>query len=103
MTRLEWTNPAVTDLEHIHDYVARDSAEYANALIARLILSVERLKPFPKSGRHVPEAPSTTVGELMVAGYRVIYRMRKEQVQILSVVHRARNPASMKPDPWDAA
>jgi len=103
MTRLEWTDPAVTDLENIHDYLARDSPEYANALIARLIQSVERLKPFPKSGRHVPEAPSTTVGELVVAGYRVIYRMRKEQVQILSVVHSARNPAGMQPEPWDAA
>jgi len=103
MTRLEWTDPAVTDLENIQDYLARDSPEYADSVIERLILSVERLKPFPKSGRHVPEAPSTRVGELVIAGYRVIYRMRKGQVQILSVVHSARNPSSMKPNPWDAA
>lgn len=48
MTRLEWTNPAVADLENIQDYVARDSPEYAAALIERLILSVDRLTASPK-------------------------------------------------------
>jgi plasmid stabilization system protein ParE len=38
MTRLEWTDPAVADLEHIQDYIARDSVEYADALVERLIL-----------------------------------------------------------------
>lgn len=51
MTRLEWTEPAVADLENIQDYIAKDSAEYADALIERLILSVDRLESFPESGR----------------------------------------------------
>jgi plasmid stabilization system protein ParE len=49
MTRLEWTEPAVADLENIQDYIARDSAEYADALIERLILSVDRLESFPEA------------------------------------------------------
>ena len=56
MTRLEWTEPAVADLENIQDYIARDSAEYADALIERLILYVDRLESFPESGRRVPES-----------------------------------------------
>lgn len=39
MTRLEWTDPAVADLDNIHDYIARDSAEYAHAVVERLIQS----------------------------------------------------------------
>ena len=39
MTRLEWTDPAVADLENVRDYIARDSAHYANAVIERLILT----------------------------------------------------------------
>ena len=49
MTRLEWTEPAVADLENIQDYIARDSAEYADALIQRLILSVDQLNRFRKA------------------------------------------------------
>jgi plasmid stabilization system protein ParE len=53
MTRLEWTDPAISDLEHIHDYVVRDSPQYAIALVERLITSAERIKSFPASGRRV--------------------------------------------------
>jgi len=103
MTHLEWTDPAIADLENIRDYVAKDSTEYAGALIERLILSVERLKSFPQSGRLVPEAPSPKVREVVVSGYRMIYRVHKGRAQILAVVHSARNLAGMHPKPWDAA
>ena len=100
MTRLEWTEPAVADLENIQEYIARDSSEYADAVVERLILSVEQLQLFPSSGRLVPEAKDPRVRELLVGGYRVIYRVKKGAIQILTVVHGARDLARMKPKPW---
>lgn len=103
MTRPEWTDPAVTDLENIQDYLARDSTEYADSVVERLILSVERLKSFPQSGRAVSEASDLKVRELIVSTYRIIYRVRKDKVQILAVVHCARDVGGMRPKPLDAA
>lgn len=103
MTHLEWTDPAVADLENIQDYIARDSAEYASAVIERLVLFAERLKAFPQSGRRVPETPDSRVRELIVSSYRIIYRLRRNRAQILAVVHSARNLTGMQPKPWDAA
>lgn len=103
MTRLEWTDPAVTDLENIQDYLARDSPEYADSVIERLILSVERLRSFPQSGRVVSEASDLKVRELSLSTYRIMYRLRKNKVQILAVVHSARNLGGVPPEPWDAA
>lgn len=100
MTRLEWTDPAVADLENVQDYVARDSPEYADALIERLIMSADQLIAFPESGRLVPEATDPKVRELLVEGYRMIYRFKKGAVQILAVVHGARNITRMKPGLW---
>lgn len=100
MTRLEWTEPAVSDLDNIHAYIARDSAEYADAFIERLILSAERLESFPASGRVVPEAKDQRVREVVVENYRIIYRLKKGMIQILAVIHGARNLAGMKPKPW---
>lgn len=54
MTRLEWTDPAVADLENIQDYVARDSPEYAESLIERLITSVDKLARFRLAGVMCP-------------------------------------------------
>lgn len=100
MIRLEWTDPAVADLENIQDYVARDSPAYAQALIDRLIMSVEQLVPFPASGRHVPEASDPRIRELLVEGYRLIYRFRRGSIQVLAVVHGARSLSRIQPRPW---
>ena len=89
MTRLECTDPALSDLENIQDYLSRDSSEYANIIIEKLILSVERLTSFPESGRLVPEALNKSVRELIVSNYRIIYRYQKDRAQILAVVHGA--------------
>jgi toxin ParE1/3/4 len=101
MIRLEWTDPAIADLENIQDYLAKDSVEYADAVVERLILSVERLESFPESGRLVPEASDLKVRELIVSGYRIIYRLRPSRAQILAVIHGSRHLAGMKPKPWD--
>lgn len=100
MTRIEWTKPAVADLENIQDYIARDSAEYADAIVERLILSIDQLEAFPDSGRRVPESADPKIRELLVESYRIIYRRRKSAVQILAVVHGARHLTQMKPNPW---
>jgi addiction module RelE/StbE family toxin len=101
MIRLEWTDSAVADLENIQAYIAKDSPQYAAAVIERLILSVDRLTSFPESGRRVPEASRNDVRELVTLGYRIIYRLTKSSAQVLAVIHGARNVAALKPKPWD--
>ena len=101
MTRIEWTDPAVSDLDNLHDYIARDSAEYADAFVERLIMSAEQLCSFPSSGRVVPEAKDRRVREISVESYRIIYRVKAGVVQILTVVHGARDLTRMTPKPWD--
>src|SRR5207244_13585141 len=100
MTRLEWTDPAIADLENIQDYLAKDSVEYANALIERLILSVERLESFPQSGRPVPEASDLKVRELIVSGYRTVYRLRPRRAPMLALINATPDLAGMTLNPW---
>lgn len=83
MTHLEWTEPAVGDLEHIRDSVAKDCTHYAGALVERLILTAR-------------------VREVLVSGYRIIYRVRKDRAQILAGVPSPGNLAGLHPKPWDA-
>lgn len=48
MTCIEWTEPAFADLENIQDYIARDSADYADALVDRLICPLISFNRFQK-------------------------------------------------------
>ena len=55
MGELIWGDVAISDLESIHDYIARDSHQYAKHQVERIYHSTERLRRFPESGRRVPE------------------------------------------------
>lgn len=91
MIDLVWTVPAVADLEAVRRFVARDSPIYASALVARLLGSVARLAAFPRSGRVVPELRQTTIREVIVASYRIVYRLRPGRVEVIAIVHAARD------------
>ena len=92
MEKLIWSERAVTDLEDIYDYIAKDSPTYAQYQAERLVMSVERLEQFPESGRHLPEFPYLPHRELLVGGYRLIYRYDKQRdaIHIVTVVHGSR-------------
>ena len=54
MTRIVWTDPAISDLDSIHAYIARDAQIYADAVMLEIFEAVERLMHFLLSGRVVP-------------------------------------------------
>lgn len=101
MTRVVWTQPAVADLEAIVDFIARDSDVYATATAERVLAAVDRLASFPRSGRLVPEAKRPSAREVIVGRYRVLYRLRRARVEVLAVIHGAREMSWLLRRPWD--
>jgi toxin ParE1/3/4 len=99
--KIEWTEPAVDDLAGIRDYIARDSEFYAGKFVGRIIEAVEKL---PEMGRRVPEAEEQEgIREILFQNYRIIYRLRSEKVQILSVLHGSRDLTLREPKPWEVS
>jgi plasmid stabilization system protein ParE len=80
----------VRDLEAIRDYIAADSPRYAALVIERIISAVERLTSFPESGRIVPERSDPAIREVIVAPYRVVYRLQPGLVEIATVFRASR-------------
>ena len=60
---------------------------YADRLVDRLTARSEQLQTFPRSGRVVPEYERDDVRELIEKPYRIIYRVREEQLDVLAVIH----------------
>lgn len=52
--------------------------------------AVDRLELFPESGRVVPELNRKEIREVIIGNYRIIYRIRGELVEILTVYHSSR-------------
>ena len=53
-----------------------------------------RLIDFPQSGRIVPEIGDRSIREIILGNYRIIYRLRSEAVEILTVHHGAASARS---------
>jgi addiction module RelE/StbE family toxin len=100
--RIEWTDPAIADLTAIRDYIARDSEHYAMQFIGKIIDAVEKLEGLPKMGRRVPEShEGEGIREILFQRYRIIYRLSSQRIQIVTVLHAARDLAHMAPKPWE--
>ena len=99
--KIEWTEPAISDLESIKDYIAKDSEYYATRFVEKIMQAVENLEKFPEVGRKVPEAEEVNIRELLFHNYRILYRVERERILILSVIHRSRDLSHKKPKPWE--
>ena len=99
--KLVWTDPCIEDLRSIRDCIARDSDFYAANFVEQVILSVERLLQFPRLGRVVPEADDQNIRELIYQSYRIIYRIARERIEILTVVHGSRDLTRLPTPPWE--
>jgi plasmid stabilization system protein ParE len=63
------------DLRDIVRYISLDSPERAVSLGQFLVSSTKRLADFPEMGRVVPEFGDSSLREIVVRLYRVIYRV----------------------------
>ena len=88
-----WSRRALLDVEHIRDYIAQDSPAYAQPFVERLLHATRHLPQFPHSGRAMPEAENLSIREVIYQGYRIIYRLRSDTIEIVMVVHGSRNLA----------
>ena len=90
MAQIIWTEPALSDLNEIAEYIALDNHMAAQALVTQVFLSVERLEQFPKSGRQPLELGDTQYREVISNPCRIFYRIEKDKVYILYVMRSER-------------
>lgn len=99
--KIEWTEPAVLDLESIRDYIKKDSEYYAVRFSEKVVEATEVLDKHPKIGRHVPESEDKNTRELLLQNYRIIYRTEANRILILAIIHGARDLSRSRIKPWD--
>lgn len=90
MAEIKWTIQALDDVQAIAGYIARDSAHYAQLFATKIFDTVTRIGFFPESGRVVPEINHPDIREIILGNYRIIYRLKADSVEIITVYHGAR-------------
>ncbi len=88
--RIIWSPEAAEDLEQIKNYIARDSDYYAKSVVKKILEASKSIGSFPYSGRIVPEINDSRVRERIIYSYRMIYKIRKESILIIAIIHGKR-------------
>jgi addiction module RelE/StbE family toxin len=87
--RLHFKRRALNHLTQIHDYIAKENPAAAKRVIERIEDAIGRLSMLPMSGR-----PGVVKGTRLLAvpgaPYIVVHRIRADTVEILAVLHTAR-------------
>jgi len=89
-----WSNRAATDFEHIIEHIANDSPSNAFQVFKRIRAKAFSLYRFPQRGRIVPELQAQGVRqyrELIIAPWRVVYRISERSVCVLCVLDSQKN------------
>ena len=88
--KVHWTDLAVKHLADIHEYIARTSPQFALRMVDRLTRRSQQIGDFPRSGRVVPRKNDQNLREVFEGPYRIIYRIKKDQIDVLAVIHGSR-------------
>jgi len=72
-------------LAEIGLFISRDSPERARRFVEELVRESETLAKNPRIGRVVPEISNPAIREIIHKNYRLVYRLRKDHIEILTV------------------
>ena len=85
--KIIWSPLAVDRSSEIADYIAQDKPSAAEKWINTVFSKVEQLESSPEIGRIVPELNNAQFREIIYGNYRIIYRIEKKQISVLTIRH----------------
>lgn len=83
--RLGWSDRARRDLREIYAHIAVDNPAAARRWVGRLQERARAATSAPLAGRVVPELDDSTVREVFLQTYRIVYRVAGDELHVLTV------------------
>jgi plasmid stabilization system protein ParE len=80
--KVYWTENAIRHLFN-------NSPTYALRMVDRITRRSEQISDHPLSGRTVPEYEAEDIREMIEKPYRIIYKIKADQIDVLAVIHGA--------------
>lgn len=90
MAEIVWSEPALSDLDAIADYIALEDPVAASELVKRVFGHAEQLADHPESGSRPPELGRSRYRQIVEPPCRIFYRFDGRKVFILYVMRSER-------------
>ena len=91
MVKIIWTEPALSYLDEIADYIAIDDSQAAKNFVSKVFEKVELLEKHPNLGSIPTEInPIKVYRQLVVSPCRIFYRVKRSEIYIVYVMRGER-------------
>jgi toxin ParE1/3/4 len=90
MAEIVWSDPALSDLDAIADYIALENPAAASELVKRIFDHVGQLVDHPESGSRPQELKRSRYRQIVELPCRVFYRFDGHKVFISNVMRSER-------------
>jgi addiction module RelE/StbE family toxin len=87
---LSFTPRSEGDLDAIFNYIAKDDAEAARRVIARLLQAIAILERFPLLGRVGRVAGTRELTIVRLPYYAVYHLVNETEIEVIAVIHERR-------------
>lgn len=85
--KVHWTTTALRDLAALHEYIALDNVDAAIATTETMVNGIQTLARHPEMGR---KGRISGTCELVFAPFIAVYRVRRERVELVAIIHGSR-------------
>lgn len=96
MAEVIWTEPALSDLDAIADYIALDNPGAAKLFVQKVFRHVDHLAEHPKSGSKPAELKGWRYRQIVEPPCRVFYRHERSQGSQVFILHVIRGEQQLK-------
>ena len=90
MAEIVWSDPALSDLDAVADYIALENPIAASELVKRIIDHVGELADHPESGSRPQELKRSRYRQIVEPPCRIFYRFDGHKVFVLHVMRSER-------------
>ena len=92
MTRYAFHPEALTDLDHIHDFIAADKPDAADRLVADILARIRGIVEFPQQGGERPDLTSRPLRFVRVGEYLIAYAPNEKPLWVVAVLQGRLSP-----------
>ena len=96
MAEIIWTEPALSDLDAVADYIALENPAAARELVAKVFAHVAQRQDHPESGSRPPELHRSRYRQIIEPPCRIFYRYTGQVVSILYLMRSERLLANQR-------
>ena len=91
VTKVYWTEKSQLRVKEIGDYIAFDSQQAAIKWVDVILEKEALISANPRIGRVVPEFANQNIRELILKSYRLIYEIKTNKIEVLTIKHCKEN------------